>query len=132
MAWTWDLNQSRSDVDEGNFHPKGDKGRSVLLQSVLFSTLSRRFTIKWQKLLPSTDMYKIEAMKTLQMCFLIMLLQQRRLDLTKVSAKVQELRMAECKPLKRTDAVRLVEPPSNLKCEVLEETCTGGINSETT
>ena len=109
------------------FIPRVTKEEDVLLQSVLFSTLSRRFTIKWhQKLLPSTDMYKIEAMKTLQMCFLIMLLQQRRLDLTEVSAKVQELRMAECKPLKRTDAVRLVEPPSNLKYEV-EETCTGGL-----
>ena len=49
--------------------------------------------------------------------------------MTEVSAKVQELRMAECKPLKRTDAVRL--EPSNSKYEV-EEICTGGINSEAT
>lgn len=55
----------------------------------------------------------------------------KKAGLTEVSAKVQELRMAECKPLKPTDAaVRLVEP-SNLKYEV-EEICTGGINSEAT
>jgi len=39
------------------FIPRVTKEEDVLLQSVLFSTLSRRFTIKWQKLLPSTDMY---------------------------------------------------------------------------
>jgi len=55
--------------------------------------------------------------------FLDEVIAPKKAGLTKVSAKVQELRMAECKPLKRTD-VRL--EPSNLKFEV-EELCTGGI-----
>ena len=59
--------------------------------------------------------------------FLDEVIAAKKAGLTEISAKVQELRMAECKPLKRTDAVRLVEPPpSNLKYEV-EETCTGGL-----
>jgi len=63
-------------------------------------SLSQSFTIKWQKLLPSTDMYEIEATK-----FLDVVIAAKKAGLTEISAKVQELRMAECKPLKRTDAV---------------------------
>jgi len=56
--------------------------------------------------------------------FLDEVIAAKKAGLTEVSAKVQELRMAECKPLKRTYAVRL--EPSNLKYEV-EEIYTGGI-----
>ena len=67
--------------------------------------------------------------------FLDEVIAAKKAGLTEVSAKVQELRMAECKPLKRTDAARLAEPPSNLKYEVAGRNMhwwSSGINSEAT
>ena len=50
--------------------------------------------------------------------FLDEVIAAKKAGLTEVSAKVQELRMAECKPLKRTDAVRLVATRASIEFEI--------------
>ena len=56
VAWTWDLKQSRSDVDEGNFHPKGDEGRRCVVASVRAFLYLGALPSNGKKTLPSTDM----------------------------------------------------------------------------
>ena len=53
---TWDLKQSRSDVDEGNFHPKGDEGRRCVVASVRAFLYLGALPSNGKKTLPSTDM----------------------------------------------------------------------------